>query len=88
MTSRMREICTSGSVGAEGAVSRPLATRRNAKRSRVERRRFFETSRASIAEVAACIDLARVFGIMPSARAASYNMRCERINRMLWGMMK
>ena len=60
----------------------------NAKRSRLERRRFFETSRASIAEVAACVDLARVFGIMPPARAASYKVRCERISRMLWGMMK
>ena len=60
----------------------------NAKRSSLERRRFFETSRASIAEVAACVDLARVFGITPPERAASYKVRCERISRMLWGMMK
>ena len=58
----------------------------NAKRSILERRRFFETARASVAEVAACIDLMRVFGL--TRKFESHKSRCEGISRMLWGLMR
>ncbi len=36
----------------------------NTRKSQKERRRFFEVSRGSIAEVSACIDVAAVFGLI------------------------
>jgi four helix bundle protein len=40
----------------------------NARKSNKERRRFFEISRASVIEVAACVDLALAFGLMGKER--------------------
>ena len=48
----------------------------NGKRSSTrERRRFFEMSMGSIAEVAACLDLARVYGLMRQAEVESFKSR-------------
>lgn len=60
----------------------------NARRSMTERRRFFEVSRASVAEVAACVDLLRAFGLANPARAESFKSRLGGISRMLWGLMQ
>ncbi|MBI2341845.1 MAG: four helix bundle protein, partial [Deltaproteobacteria bacterium] len=58
----------------------------NARRSQVERRRFFEVSRASLAEVSACIDLMQAFGLTHNAQSFKSTI-CE-IGKMLWGLMK
>ena len=51
----------------------------NGKRSsKRERRRFFEMSMGSIAEVAACLDLARVYGLMRPMEVESYKSRLRR----------
>jgi len=48
----------------------------NGKRSsRLERRRFFEMSMGSLAEVAACLDLARAFGLTSRGEVGSYKSR-------------
>lgn len=48
----------------------------NAKRSsRLERRRFFEMSLGSIAEVAACVDLAYAFRLMKRTDQKSFKSR-------------
>jgi four helix bundle protein len=43
----------------------------NSRKSMAERRRFFEIARGSVIEVAACIDLARAFGLIPKPAALS-----------------
>jgi len=60
----------------------------NAKRSRVERRRFFETSRASVSKAASCIDLMMAFGLIQEDRFVSLKSRLAEISRMLWGLMR
>ena len=47
----------------------------NARRSQTERRRFFEIARASAAEVGACVDLMRVFGLTQPERTKFYKSR-------------
>ena len=60
----------------------------NAKTSRPDRRRFFEIGRASSAEVGACLDLMRVFGLLNPIEAISLKSRLEAISKMLWGLMR
>ena len=59
----------------------------NARRGRVERRRFFEISMGSIAEVAACLDLARANGLILDARARELKDELHRVSRMIWKLM-
>ncbi|MBI2342391.1 MAG: four helix bundle protein [Deltaproteobacteria bacterium] len=60
----------------------------NARRSNTERRRFFEISRASTAEVSSCIDLMRVFGLISQDKANIYKTKLSNISRMIWGLIK
>ena len=60
----------------------------NARRSQVERRRFFEIAHGSVAEVAACVDLARAFGLMGQERSESLKSRLNELSRMIWGLMR
>lgn len=59
----------------------------NARRSQIERKRFFEISRASIAEVSACIDLARVFRLISLTSSQTIKVELSEISKMLWGLM-
>jgi len=60
----------------------------NAKESHPERRRFFKIARASTAEVGACLDLMRAFGLTSPIEASSLKSRLEGISKMLWGLMR
>jgi len=60
----------------------------NARKSVAERRRFFEIARGSVIEVAACIDLARAFGLIPKPAAISIKSRLTVISKMLWSLIK
>jgi four helix bundle protein len=60
----------------------------NARRSHAERRRFFEVARASVAEVAACVDLAHAFGLIRQEMHASLKSRLAEVSRMIWGLMR
>ncbi len=56
----------------------------NAKRSSAgERRRFFEMSLGSMAEVAACLDLAFAFGIMKRTERDSYKSQLRLASVMI-----
>ncbi len=59
----------------------------NARRSQPERRRFFEIARASVAEVAACVDLMGAFGLVGQDRVESLKSRLSGVSRMIWGLM-
>ncbi len=58
----------------------------NAKRSKSERRRFFETSRASLAEVGACVDLMYALGLICTDKVQSLKSRLASVSKMLWGL--
>jgi four helix bundle protein len=60
----------------------------NARKSNKERRRFFEISRASVIEAAACVDLALAFGLMGKERALGLKLRLTEISKMIWGLMR
>ena len=60
----------------------------NARKSRRERCRFFEIARASAAEVSACVDLMRAFGLIPVMGAMSLKSRLGEVSKMLWGLMR
>jgi four helix bundle protein len=60
----------------------------NARRSNTERRRFFEISRASTAEVSSCIDLMRVFGLINYDKSQIFKSRLNSISKMIWGLIK
>jgi len=60
----------------------------NTRRSRTERRRFFEVARASAAEVSACVDLMQAFGLANVVRSELFKSRFIEISKMLWGLMK
>jgi four helix bundle protein len=60
----------------------------NAKESHPERRRFFRIARASTAEVGACLDLMRSFGLTSPIEADALKSRLEGISKMLWGLMR
>ena len=50
--------------------------------------RFFRIARASSAEVAACIDLMRVYGLTSPVEAIALKSRLEGISKMLWALMR
>jgi len=60
----------------------------NARKTAAERRRFFEISRASAAEVSACLDLAGAFGIVAPALMQARKARLSEISRMIWGLIR
>ena len=60
----------------------------NARRTHSERRRFFEISRASLAEVSACIDLSSAFGLIGLERKMLIKSRLTDISKMIWGLMR
>lgn len=60
----------------------------NARRSESERRRFFEVSRASLAEVSACVDLMRAFNLLNSYKTQNIKLCLCEISKMLWGLMR
>ena len=60
----------------------------NARKTTTERRRFFDISRASAAEVAACIDLARAFSLVDRDRATAFKSRLSSVSKMLWGLIR
>ncbi len=60
----------------------------NAKASPAERRRFFRIARASAAEVAACLDLWKAFGLPGHAQTQARKSQLEAISKMLWALMK
>jgi len=60
----------------------------NARNSDKERRRFFEIARASAAEVSACVDLSRAFGLTTPVDSIALKSRLEAISKMLWGLMR
>ena len=60
----------------------------NARRGATERRRFFEIARASVAEVAACVDLMLAFGLIRQERMLSLKSRLTEISKMIWGLMR
>ncbi len=56
----------------------------NARMGKGERKRFFQISRASLAEVAACIDLAAAFSLIPARAVMENKELIDRISRMLY----
>ncbi len=60
----------------------------NARRSKTERRRFFEISRASASEVSACVDLMMIFRLIDQGRVQSFKFRLSELSKMLWGLMR
>ena len=60
----------------------------NARRKQPERRRFFEISRASLAEVAACVDLLLAFGLLRPLGHQSLKSQLSELSRMIWGLMR
>ncbi len=60
----------------------------NARKSNAERRRFFEVSRASIAEVSACIDIICAFCLINKERSQSLKSQLSEISKMIWGLIR
>lgn len=60
----------------------------NARRSQTERRRFFEVSRASLAEVSACVDLIKAFGLINNNKTQMFKSSICEISKMLWGLIR
>ena len=60
----------------------------NARKSVKERKRFFEIARASVVEVAACVDLSRAFGLIREDRASLLKSRLSEISKMIWGLIR
>ena len=60
----------------------------NARRSSSERKRFFEIARASVAEVAACVDLMIAFGLIRKERGLSLKSQLTLVSKMIWGLMR
>lgn len=58
----------------------------NARLSKLERRRFFQISRASIAEVGACIDLMRAYHLITTEQSQSWKEVCHAISKMLYAL--
>lgn len=56
----------------------------NARRMPRERRRFFQISRSSLAEVAACTDLMRAYLLLSRSRTDELKSRLDRISRMIY----
>ena len=60
----------------------------NARKSVKERKRFFEIARASVVEIAACVDLSLAFGLTREDRASLLKLRLSEISKMIWGLMR
>ena len=58
----------------------------NARRSRKERRRFFDIARGSGAEVAACLDLIAAFELMPQGMVIDFKSRLTEVCKMIWAL--
>ena len=56
----------------------------NARSGTTERKRFFEISRASIAEVGACIDLARSYQLIQLNAYLNWKDQCHQISKMFF----
>ena len=56
----------------------------NARISPKERKRFFQISRASIAEVAACLDLMVAFHLISNHQGKTWKSQAEEVSRMLY----
>jgi len=56
----------------------------NARLSPAERRRFFQIARASLAEVGACIDLAKTFFLSSGDQSELWKEECHQISKMLF----
>ncbi len=56
----------------------------NARMGKGERKRFFQISRASLAEVSACIDLAAAFSLIPTRCEMENKERADRISKMIY----
>lgn len=55
----------------------------NAKYSKKERRRFFLTSRASLAEIASILDVLKVFNLISSANTSEYKNELRKCYAMI-----
>src|SRR5262245_16837877 len=55
----------------------------NSRLSTIERRRFFQISRASLTEVAACIDLMNAFQLTNPSQLQSWKRSADEISKML-----
>jgi four helix bundle protein len=60
----------------------------NARKSYTERRRFFEIARASLAEVAACVDLSSAFGLIGLEKKMMFKSQLTDVSKMIWGLMR
>lgn len=60
----------------------------NAKASAAERHRFFRIARASAAEVSACLDLWKAFGLPGKGSVMQRKSQLEAISKMLWALMR
>ena len=60
----------------------------NARVSTKERRRFFQISRASLAEVSACVDLMKTFRLISANGANELKVHLDRISRMIYGLCR
>jgi four helix bundle protein len=56
----------------------------NARSGSAERKRFFQISRASIAEVGACLDLAQAFQLIPPTNHKNWKDQCHQISKILF----
>jgi len=56
----------------------------NARISLKERKRFFQISRASIAEVAACLDLMSAFYLITNHQGQEWKAQAEEISKILY----
>ena len=83
----MREICTSGSVGAPGEQS-PGATQRLPERGAGVRRRHFGIARNSLGELVAALDLAAALGAVDAATTEQALTLAGRVRPMLYGLMR
>lgn len=58
----------------------------NARRNPLERKRFFQIARASVAEVGACLDLMRAYRLVSPSQSIPWKGECHTISKMLYGM--
>ena len=58
----------------------------NARKLPRERRRFFQVSRASLAEVSACIDLMRAYRLVSKVQSDEFKAKLNHIGRLLYGL--
>jgi len=56
----------------------------NARTGQPERKRFFQISRASLAEVGACLDLAHAFQLINHQKKEAWKDECHLISKLLY----